>query len=302
MPVIVKPILEAVDTNTTPLTKKPKRAKKVELKDTTINTYLSKLRAFHKRMTGLPLSDDIINAIKGDPYDKKAVKEEFKYLYTDIKKIKETELTSIPNLVKVFTKITGFVKLIKILTPDKRALEIAYETRRNESVIPADKLISFDKETLLKNANDKLKTNEDKLLYLIMTIIPTRRLDDYREMTIGKSDENDGNYYENGVMYIKEGNTKNKQSIVIKLPNEIIDLIPTEGYFLKKQYTQSSLSKRFVVVMEAVYGYKITANELRRIYLTTINEASVSFKERRDVADAVGASVMETLKYALKVV
>ena len=299
MPVIVKPILEAVDTNTTPLTKKPKRAKKVELKDATINTYLSKLRAFHKRMRGLPLSDDIISAIKGDPYNKKAVKEEFNYLYTDIKKIKETELTSIPNLVKVFTKITGFVKLIKILTPDKRALEIAYETRRNESVIPADKLISFDKETLLKNANDKLKTNEDKLLYLIMTIIPTRRLDDYREMTIGKGD---GNYYENGVIYIKEGNTKNKQSIVIKLPNEIIDLIPTEGYFLTKQYTQSTLSKRFVIVMEAVYGYKITANELRRIYLTTINEASVSFKERRDVADAVGTSIMETLKYALKVV
>ena len=299
MPVIVKPILEDVDTNTTPLTKKPKRAKKVELKDATINTYVSKLRAFHKRMTGLPLSDDIINAIKGNPYDKKAVQEEFKYLYTDIKKIKETELKSIPNLVKVFTKITGFVKLIKILTPDKRALEVAYETRRNESVIPADKLISFDKQTLLKNAIEKLKTDQDKLLYLIMTLIPTRRLDDYRTMVIGKTA--DGNYYENGVMYIKDTATKNKQNIAIKIPNEIIDLIPTEGYFLTKQYTQSSLSKRFVIVMEAVYGYKITANELRRIFLTTINEASVSFKERRDVADAVGTSVMETLKYALKV-
>jgi hypothetical protein len=299
MPVIVKPVLEDVDTNTTPLTKKPKRAKKVELKDATINTYVSKLRAFHKRMTGLPLSDDIINAIKGNPYDKKAVQEEFKYLYTDIKKIKETELKSIPNLVKVFTKITGFVKLIKILTPDKRALEVAYETRRNESVIPADKLISFDKQTLLKNAIEKLKTDQDKLLYLIMTLIPTRRLDDYRTMVIGKTA--DGNYYENGVMYIKDTATKNKQNIAIKIPNEIIDLIPTEGYFLTKQYTQSSLSKRFVIVMEAVYGYKITANELRRIFLTTINEASVSFKERRDVADAVGTSVMETLKYALKV-
>ena len=132
-----------------------------------------------------------------------------------------------------------------------------------------------------------------------MTLIPTRRLDDYRTMVIGKTA--DGNYYENGVIYIKEGNTKNRQSIAIKIPNEIIDLVPDTGYFLTTQYTQSSLSKRFPVIMEAVYGYKITANELRRIFLTTINEASVSFKERRDIADAVGTSVNETLKYALKV-
>jgi hypothetical protein len=298
MPVISKPDALILDLNTTPLTKKPKRAKKVELKNITINTYTSKLRAFHKRMTGLPLSVDIINAINGDAYDKKAVQAEFKYLYDRIDEIRLKEQKAIANLCKIFTKITGFVRLIKILTPAKKLLEKQDELRRNETTIQQDKLIDFNKETIILNAL-KLPKVEDRLLYLLMTLIPTRRLDDYRSMTIGKSG---GNYYENGRMFISEASTKNKKSIIIATPTEIQELLPSSGNILGKEYSQSALSKHFIKITEAIYNYPITANEMRRMFLTTINNSGASYLQRQEIADAVGNSVSESIKYALKVV
>jgi hypothetical protein len=295
---ITKPEITEIPLDLEPTKYKPKKAKKVEIKDITANTYISKLRAFHKRMTGLPLSDNIISAIKGEDFDKDSIKTEFKYLYDRIEEIKEKEVKSIPNLCKVFTKFVGFVRLIKILTPFKKALDDAYEVRRNETVIPEENLISFDKQTVLKNAIDKLKDNDEKLLYLLMTLIPTRRLDDFRTMTIGKGE---GNYCENGVMFIKDTNTKNKKPINIKMPNEVIDIIPESGYMLGLEYDQPSLSRKFMKITEKVYGKKISANEMRRMYMTNLNQAGASFTERKVVAVELGHSVVEGIKYAMKV-
>lgn len=293
---IVKPDA-VVNVDTTPLTHKPKKAKKVDLKDATIKTYTSKLRAFHRRMTGLDLSQNIINAIEGNEYDKKAIQDEFKYLLTKIEDIKKNELNAIPTLCKVFTKITGFVKLIKIITPIKRNIELAEAMRRNETTINEADMISFDKQDVLKNANEKLTNDYEKIMYLLMTLLPTRRLDDYRTMTFGKSE---GNYYDAENMYIKEGNTKNKKAIVIKIPNEIVDILPHTGYILGYEYKPSALSVKFSSVMEKIYKKKIGALDLRRMYLTYVNNSGASYMERRDIANAVGHSMEESVKYAMK--
>lgn len=296
-PVISKPELEVILDDTTPLKYKPKRAKAIPLKQNTINTYVSKLRAFHRRMTGLDLSDDIVNAINGDIYDKKVIQDEFKYLYEKMPYIIEKELKAIPNLCKIFTKITGFVRLIKFLTPIKRSIEMAEGVKRNESTIKQEDMISFDKQDIIENAL-KLTDDYEKIMYLLMTLIPTRRLDDYRSMTYGKSE---GNYYDNEFMYIKDTATKNKKSITIKIPNEIIDIIPHTGYILGYEYSQSALSVKFSSVMEKIYKKKIGATDLRRMYLTTINKSGASYLERKDIADAVGNSIVEGIKYSLKV-
>jgi hypothetical protein len=52
--------------------------------------------------------------------------------------------------------------------------------------------------------------------------------------------------------------------------------------------------------MFKLYSKKIGALDLRRMYLTTINKSSPSFIERKAVADAVGHSVEESIKYSLK--
>lgn len=296
-PVIIKPTIE-VNTDTEPLKYKPKKAKKIQLKDNTIKTYVSRLRAFHRRMTGLDLSENAIQAINGDEYDKKDIQDEFNYIYQKIEHIIEKELSVIPTLCKIFTKITGFVRLIKFLTPIKRSIELAESVRRNETTINEEDLISFDKQQLILNSL-KLTDDYEKIMYLLMTLIPTRRLDDYRNMTYG---ENDGNYFDDENMYIRETNTKNKKSITIKIPNEIVDILPKSGYILGSEYKQSALSVKFASLMQKVYGKKYGALDLRRMFLTTINRSGVSFNERKEIADAVGNSVVEGIRYSMKVI
>jgi hypothetical protein len=53
--------------------------------------------------------------------------------------------------------------------------------------------------------------------------------------------------------------------------------------------------------MEKIYGKKIGALDLRRMYLTTINKSGASFMERKNIADAVGHSLEESLKYSMKI-
>jgi hypothetical protein len=294
--VISKPVLSVSLDNIDPLKKKPKKAKKTELKDSTINTYTSKLRAFHKRMTGLQLSQNMIDAIEGNEYDKKAILEEFKYIESKIDYIKEHEITAIPTLCKIFAKFVGFAKLIKILTPMKWKIEEALEVRRNDTTINQEDMISFDRQEVLANAL-KLTDDYEKIMYLLMMLIPTRRFDDYRNMTYGVSE---GNYFDDENMYIKDISTKNKKSITIRIPNEIIDLIPHTGYILGYEYSASALSVKFSNLMKNIYGKKIGALDLRRMYLTSINNGA-SFIERKNTADAVGHSVIESIKYSMKV-
>jgi hypothetical protein len=296
-PLIAKPSI-LVDTDVAPLKNKPKKAKAVSLKENSIKSYTSKLRAFHKRMTDLDLSEDIEKAIRGEEYDKKVVQDEFKYLLTRVNEIKEKELKAIPNICKVFSKITGFVKLIRILVPIKRNIEMAESERRNESTISEENVISFDRQDVLANAV-KLTDDYEKIMYLLMTLIPTRRLDDYRTMTYGKSE---GNYYDDEHLYIRDTNTKNKKSITIKIPTEVIDILPHTGYLLGYEYSAPALSVKFSNMMTKIYGKKIGALDLRRIYLTTVNKSAPSYLERNNIANAVGHSVDEGLKYALKVV
>ena len=295
--IVNKPDL-VVDTDTTPLTRKPKKAKKCILKESSIITYTSKLGAFHKRMTGLPLSQDIIDAIQGKDYDKIVVQDEFKYILEKIDYIKQNELSSIPTICKIFTKITGFVKLIKVLVPIKRNIEKAESIRRNDATINKDDIISFDKQELLKNSSI-LTDNYEKLLYLLMTILPTRRLDDYRSMYYGP---NDGNHFDDDFMYIKDTYTKNKKNISIPIPPDIKHLLPKSGYILGKSYSISALSLKFFNIMKKIYGKKIGALDLRRMYLTTINISGASYRERKFIADAVGHSLEESIKYSLNVV
>ena len=298
--IVHKPDL-VVDTDTTPLKRKPKKAKKCLLKQSSINTYTGKLGAFHKRMTGLPLSDDIINAIKGIDYDKKAVQDEFKYMFEKIDFIKHNEISSIPTICKIFTKITGFIKLIKELVPIKRNIEKAESIRRNDTTINHDDIISFDKQVLLLNSS-KLPNDSEKLLYLLMTILPTRRLDDYRSMYYGSADSNNSNFFDNDFLHIKDSYTKNKKNISIPIPTDIKHLIPHSGYILGKHYSISALSLKFFNIMKKIYGKKIGALDLRRMYLTTINHSGASFIERKAIADSVGHSLEESIKYSLKVI
>ena len=94
--------------------------------------------------------------------------------------------------------------MIKELVPIKRNIEKAESIRRNDTTINHDDIISFDKHDLLLNSS-KLTDDSEKLLYLLMTFLPTRRLDDYRSMYYGP---NDGNHFDDDFIHIKNSCTK----------------------------------------------------------------------------------------------
>ena len=132
-----------------------------------------------------------------------------------------------------------------------------------------------------------------------MTLLPTRRLDDYRSMS---STPSLGNHYDNDFLFIKDSFTKNKKNISIPIPTEIKPLLPSSGFILGKEYSISALSLKFFNIMMKVYGKKIGDLDLRRMYLTTINISGASFRERKLIADSIGHSVEESLKYSLKII
>jgi len=86
-----------------------------------------------------------------------------------------------------------------------------------------------------------------------MTFIPTRRLDDYRTMTFGISN---ANHFDNQFIYINEANTKNKKNFTIQLPTEITQLLPDNGFILRKEYSAPVLTIKFSSLMKKIYGKK----------------------------------------------
>jgi len=87
-----------------------------------------------------------------------------------------------------------------------------------------------------------------------------------------------GNHFDNDYLHIKDSYTKNKKNISIPIPTEIKSLLPPFGFILGKEYSISALSLKFFKIMMKVYGKKIGALDLRRMYLTTINVSGASFR------------------------
>ena len=137
--ILVKPDL-VIDTDTTPLHKKPKKAKKSILKDSSIITYTGKLRAFHLRMTGLPLSQDIINAIQGNDYDKKLYKMNLNIFMITLSLLSLMKFVlSLPS-VKFLLKFLASLSSSKFSSPLK---EILKKLKLLEEMIhPLNKMIS----------------------------------------------------------------------------------------------------------------------------------------------------------------
>ena len=114
-----------------------------------------------------------------------------------------------------------------------------------------------------------------KILYLLMFMLPCRRIADYRITLIAKNEEDikneKYNWYYNNKIYIN--NTKNKQKIVLDIPDEIVSIIDSEiigSEFPSKHLilnaTEPYMSKIFSNMMVKIYGSKFTATDIRRIY------------------------------------
>jgi len=186
-----------------------------------------------------------------------------------------------------------------------------YRENRSNVIVnkEATSKISFDTNNVVSNAN-KITDPYDKLMYMLLFLLPTRRLYDYRIMRIaskkGDTDDEKFNWYYQGQFYIN--NTKNKNAIILDVPKQIIDVInslPNDtDYIFGKLYNAPTLSRRFAKITSDIYNEPFNAVDIRKLYATynmkTAGETG-DMKKYNETARQMGHSTAENANYSLKI-
>lgn len=284
----------------------PRKINKQPLKHNTQNNYIYLIKKIHKYYTNEDIkdNDDIIKAIKGEPFNYKNVVKQFpyflneRYIYDFI--IRWTK--QLREVAGIFSRINGFTFFRKRIVPYIDVLNKIQQDKRDATTIDEDvKLkLSFNHNDILPNLN-KLSNNYEKLLYLLLTLIPTRRAHDYRYTKNSSSIPNDTidksfNYYFDKHIYIF--NTKNKKFFDLLLPDEIIPYINTQTEFIfgDKLITHDKMSNNIKSIFKKIYGHPYNATLIRRLYATYSRE-NLTKKQIKLNAIAMGHSLTENLNY-----
>jgi hypothetical protein len=286
------------------------------LKEGTIKNYKSVIIGMHYYYTGIRLTDndDIIKMIMSQSYKKANITKMFKYLKDDryVYDIIVRYKTRLSCIYAIFTHIRGFTPFIKKLQPYTKLFQIEYEDSRFDYTIDEKliELLSFDKQDVLdrldnyNNNFDKLVrysrplNNNEILLYLLYTLIATRRPQDFQLTKItykipDKDIDKNFNYYYDKHIYIY--NTKNKKEYDLILPDEIIPYIDTSREFLFNRNIDIIIPR----VFNKLYGHPFNAREIRRLYCTYSN-THFNMRDRFATANAMGHRMEENLKYSYK--
>ena len=322
-----------------PLKKRPAHLNKTIIMDETKKSYVKSLSRiynsyYHKEISD-EFKDELIKLLSVQKYNINLIKQEFNIIDKDIYNIIKmtTNKVDIRNLNAIITRIRGFSKLVKKITPYTDDAQKQYAIARNNKVFTASikkkyNALSFKKEDIMKNLNnDDLElTSKEKLLYGLFTLFHTRRPVDYNRMLIvnekpkyenRKKFKDRNNYYYNGVFYFYV--TKNKEIQKYNVPLELQLLINNEiklrddideenkKYLLldkdNKPYKNASkLSCDIMLVFKKIYKVSISAVEIRRLYATYLKYEVINGRmkedEHRKIADMMNHTYEENLKYA----
>lgn len=319
-----------------PLKKRPAHLNKTIIMDETKKSYIKSLSRiynsyYHKEISD-EIKDELIKLLSVQKYNINLIKQEFNIIDKDIYNIIKTTTNKVDirNLNAIITRIRGFSKLVKKITPYTDDAQKQYAISRNNKVFtPAIKkkynALSFKKEDIMKNLNnDDLElTSKEKLLYGLFTLFHTRRPVDYNRMLIvnekpkyenRKKFKDRNNYYYNGVFYFYV--TKNKEIQKYNVPLELQLLINNEiklrdeenkKYLLldkdNKPYKNAcKLSCDIMLVFKKIYKVSISAVEIRRLYATYLKYQVINGvmkeNEHREIANMMNHTYEENLKYA----
>jgi hypothetical protein len=290
-----------------PIKKKVSPINKSVLKDGTIEIYINTIKRLYKQYTKTDLPDDcdIINCIKSKPFKFKNIKTQFNFLFNHdtLMDVVKSYNKYINIIYSIFTRVHGFASIVKKLYPYNKNKREDYEVNRSKRVIHDDVLaISLNPDDIIARFAEVDIPNNNKLLVLLLLLIPTRRLHDYRLTKIAQSIPDDTfdksfNYYFDKNIYIY--NTKNSKKDVISIPDVIVDLIDTTQEFLfGKLYDPCPLSNKFTNVMEKVYKMRINPSLVRIMYSTYLRTLNLSGHEWDKQANKMGHSLAENIKYS----
>lgn len=312
-----------------PIKKRINPINKSNLNNNTINLYLRTIKKFYYDFHKHELQDDsdILNLLSNKPYNINNISLQFDFIKANIYDIiKSYNEDDIRILYSVITRFKNFSKTVKQLYPYILRFQNIYNTNRtnkkiDDSIKKQIDIFSFDKEFIIQIINSDSHndlSNNEKLIFLLLTLFPTRRPVDYRKMKFSLSEpqpykkktkyEDKYNYYFNEFFYFNI--TKNKKVQKFKIDSYLNTFIKDLGlnnddFILSNngiQFTQNQLSKLVMNVTFKIYGISISALEIRRLYATHLKSLSdakiITETEHREYSEMMNHNYEENKKYS----
>ena len=286
------------------------------LNDNTRDNYIKSIKALYpKYHNDKPLNEDaeVLKMLRWEKYNSTKLFKQNKYIIDNVEDIAKNYASYLPKLYSIYSRLTGknLKQIREALYPYMTAYNDNYRENRSNVIVnkEATSKISFDTNDVVSNAN-KITDPYDKLMYMLLFLLPTRRLYDYRIMRIaskkGDTDDEKFNWYYQGKFYIN--NTKNKKTMILDVPKQIIDVInslPNDtDYIFGKLYNAPTLSRRFAKITSDIYNDPFNAVDIRKLYATynmkTAGETG-DMKKYNETARQMGHSTAENANYSLKI-
>jgi hypothetical protein len=291
--VVLKPIKKRVK----PLNKN------TDITEGTLKNYISIVRTIYKDHYNKDIddNDDLLKLLRNEKSNYKKIKETFAFISNDVKAFATKYFKRMSVVYALFARVYGMTKLLNQLYPYLQQSTKNYDENRSKIANVDDVNISFDKKVVIDNMA-KLDERTDMLIYSLLFLIPTRRIGEYINTLIAKSDNDiknlKHNWYYKNKLYIN--NTKTKASLVIDLPEVIdINIDKNDEFLLGKKYTHNTIVSKLGSITNKIYGKQYKPNELRHLYSSYINNQGSSLAERE--ASVAGThSVIQGLKYAYR--
>jgi len=289
------------------------------LTESSIKTYGDSIRAIYSKYHDKPIGDDeeILKYLRGEKHDARKLYKQNEYIIKNIKNIAENHSSRLPQLYALFSRFNTkkLKEFREVIYPYKTAQNKHYNEHRNDFEINEEEVakISFAKEDVLANA-EKIDFPRMKVLYMLMFMLPVRRLSDYRLTLIAKNEEDikdeKNNWYYNNKIYINT--TKDKKKIILDIPDKITSIINNDiiqsdfpSKHLIGNHSQAYMSEVFSKLMVQIYGSHFTATIIRKIYashnLKTAGETG-DVKQMLKNQSEMGHNIQQHLQYVIPLV
>ena len=314
--IITPIILENVDTTVKREYRDYKKMK--DLSQSTLKTYGDAVKAVYFKYHNKTLDEsaEILKYLRCEKHDSRKLYSQNKYIIDNIENIAENYATNLPKLYSLFSRFNTkkLKEFREVIYPYAKSYQNNYQEHRHDLEINHEEIakISFVKEDVLAVA-ETIENINHKLLYMLVFMMPVRRLNDYRITYIAEIEDDlkktETNWYYEGKIWIN--NTKNGRKIVLNLPDEIVRyindvIIPTrirENHnLLVGEYSQPKLTEEFGKLTKKLFGSQFNANDIRKVYasfnLKTAGETG-DVKQMLQNQNAMGHSLAEHLEYVI---
>jgi len=314
------------------------RAEPLEL--STIAEYLSKANIINKIFKKSPLPPKVkaeLNKLLHDNpnIDEALILNEMSYINNDIEptiqalRAHYTKDNSFKSYINVLAVITSHLKTLnksvyQTLTKTNIFTNKKVQEKRELNEVDAKdegKIINLDKHEVYKNI-DKLDNINDRLVYALYTLMPSRR-EDWRlvrlttETNINKLNNENENYLiintnPKQVVFNNYKTDRKYGKQVFNIPDDLNQVInkyismkglkPNEFLFgldrdRREHINQGNFSKKISEVFKKVYGIPISLRFLRQSHISNLLKTNPTVKAMKELATAMAHSPEEQKLY-----